>query len=103
MNDDFLTFKYEQADRKHRTGQKLTEDEWEALLAGERAKAEQLRDESEDLEAKIKERDAEVDRLEDTISALDRDISDLESENADLRANVDSLEDALERARAADA
>ena len=38
VNDDFLTFKYEQADRKHRTGQKLSEDEWEALLAGERAK-----------------------------------------------------------------
>lgn len=42
MNDDYLTFAYEQADRKHRTGQKLSEDEWEALLAGERAKAAQL-------------------------------------------------------------
>jgi len=33
-------FAYEQADRKHRTGQKLTEAEWETLLAGERAKRE---------------------------------------------------------------
>jgi len=36
MND--TTFAYDQADRKHRTGRKLSEAEWEALLAGERAK-----------------------------------------------------------------
>jgi hypothetical protein len=31
------TFAYDQAARKHATGQKLSEPEWEALLAGERA------------------------------------------------------------------
>lgn len=52
-------FAYEQADRKHRTGQKLSEPEWEALLAGERAK----REDAENDLALAKE------ELEDALSA----------------------------------
>lgn len=46
------TFLYEQADRKHRTGQKLNEAEWEALLAGERAQRER---EVNDLHCRLEE------------------------------------------------
>lgn len=59
-------FAYEQAARKHRTGQKLTEPEWEALLAGEREKSE-LSDENA---AMVNELAAEVEKLEAQLDAL---------------------------------
>ena len=49
-HDDHLTFAYEQADRKHRTGQTLHEAEWEALLAGERAARAEAEDRAHEAE-----------------------------------------------------